>query len=93
MATAHVTAATVRSCIKICVAAQSEMEEAAKRISQSLRAAGEGWHDEKYSQLDEVVGECVGALRTPVKELEECRGDLERLLLVVEAYDASRVRG
>lgn len=93
MAMARVTAQMVRSCITVCAGARHEMSHASRKLSRSLSEAGRDWHDEKYKQLSEVVGECVGALRSPIKELEECQHDLERLLKVVERWDDASVRG
>lgn len=91
MGRAYVNADVIRSCMRLCAGARDEMVQATKKLERDYQRAGQGWRDEKYRQLGEVVNDCLVALRAPHSELDSCLDDLQKLLKAVQAYDDSSI--
>ncbi len=75
----------------ICRLAVRKLEEASIVLEMDYEKAGTGWQDSKYDDLGELVGQCVAALREPVKELETCYAKLDKLLEEVKRYEAVKL--
>lgn len=87
-----VTPEAIQSGMAICQKTAQELLACAKKLQRDYQRAGsEGWNDQKYDQLGTYVEECLAALRSPVKELEECHGALAGLLATVDAYESARL--
>ena len=74
--------------IQCCKVSIQEMESSIKKLINSYRMAGsQGWQDQKYVALGNIVEDCCMAMKTPTGELQECIVKLEELLRIVTEYE------
>jgi len=74
---------SVKSAQTICNGAISDLQNAASKLQQRYQQAGAEWKDKKYEQLGGIVNECVGAMKGPIPEMQNCMNtlrEIERLL-------------
>ena len=74
--------------IQCCKVSIQEMESSIKKLINSYRMAGsQGWQDQKYVALGNIVEDCCMAMKTPTGELQDCIVKLEELLRIVTEYE------
>ena len=74
--------------IQCCKVSIQEMENSIKKLINSYRMAGsQGWQDQKYVALGNIVEDCCMAMKTPTGELQDCIVKLEELLRIVTEYE------
>lgn len=91
MASVSVEKDVVRKSIVLCNKSIQQYKQSAQALERKYQEAGCSWHDVKYKQLGGVVQECTTALKTPVKELEECVRKLNELLKAMEKYENENI--
>lgn len=80
--------AAVEGGIKCCQASIQELTKSSQLLRRNYQQAGSnGWKDQKYTALGNIVDECCGALDKPVTELEGCIEKLRKLLGAVGSYE------
>ena len=91
MANVFVEKDVVRKSIVLCNKSIQQYKHTAQYLEKNYQDAGNTGRDVKYKQLGGVVQECTGALKTPVKDLEECVKKLNELLLAIEKYEGENM--
>ncbi|MCD8040203.1 MAG: hypothetical protein LUF82_01660 [Clostridia bacterium] len=86
MANVDVSLSAVQSAMSQCVAAATELQNAAKNLQSMYSAAGSGWKDSKYKELGAIVETCNAALKEPVSRLGDCYRKLSDLQKIIEEY-------
>ena len=87
MAKVSVEKKAVIGAISLCEYSVDCFQTASKHLKQNYMDAGATWKDSKYVQLGHIVDQCEQALRTPIKELEECVEQLQQMYRIMEEYE------
>lgn len=87
MANASVEKEAVKRSIALCERSIQQYKDMLNRLKTSYVSAGTEWRDAKYRELGELLNECTGAFRLPLKELEESKAKLGELLKAMEEYE------
>lgn len=81
----------IRKSMELCNQAIKQYKQSSQVLERKYQEAGSTWRDMKYKQLGGVVHECTTALKTPIKELEECVMKLNKLLNSIERYESENI--
>ena len=81
----------IRKSIELCNRSIQQYTQSSLTLERKYQEAGSTWRDMKYKQLGGVVHECTTALKTPIKELEECVVKLNELLKAIERYESENM--
>lgn len=82
----------VQGGIRCCKVSIQELENSIRKLIHSYQAAGsQGWRDQKYTELGNIVQECCTAMKQPTGELQECMRKLEELLKIIEKYEETNL--
>lgn len=87
MASASVEKEAILRSIALCNHSIEQYKLTARTLASKYREAGNGWSDEKYRQLGNVINDCVGSLSSPLRELEESVTKLNEILRLIEMYE------
>lgn len=89
---AAVTSSAVQGGIRCCTVSIQELENAIRKLLKNYQAAGaQGWRDQKYTELGQLVQECCRAMKQPTGELQECMNKLEEILAVIKRYEETNL--
>lgn len=84
---AHVDSGSVSKAISFCGQAVDALNNTSQALMSKYQAAGGGWKDAKYNELGGIVNEAISALRSPISELENCKGTLQQVLSAIGDYE------
>ncbi len=77
----------IESAKKICSDASKCLTDASGSLEKKYKAAGDGWQDQKYHELGQIVAAAVDAMGTPIDGLNESIKSLAALQQIIEEYE------
>ena len=76
-----------------CKGVQNGLRSEASKMLRQYEALGNGWNDDKYKELGQIVQKCAEALKQPISELQRCEVFLQRLQQAISEYEAVHFNG
>ena len=78
----------VSGAIKKCQTIQAGLKSESTKMLHQYDSLGNGWNDEKYRELGQIVHKCSDALKQPLSELQRCEVFLQRLYSIIAEYES-----
>ena len=88
MASVSVGKTAITNAENVCSGAIQDLNKSMEKLKRSYADAGSnGWGDNKYKQLGDIVNGCVDKLQSPIEDLFDCLKKLEEMYKAIEAYE------
>ena len=78
----------VSDAIKKCQIIQAGLKSESTKMLHQYDSLGNGWNDEKYRELGQIVHKCADALKQPLSELQRCEVFLTQLHTIIAEYES-----
>ncbi len=78
----------VSGAIKKCQTIQADLKSESTKMLHQYDSLGNGWNDEKYRELGQIVHKCSDALKQPLSELQRCEVFLTQLHTIISEYES-----
>lgn len=83
----------VSGAIKKCQTIQAGLKSESTKMLHQYDSLGNGWNDEKYRELGQIVHKCSDALKQPLSELQRCEVVLTQLHAIISKYEGIHFNG
>jgi len=83
----------IRNAVDICHRTLDVLRFSQRRMKDRYTDAGEGWNDDKYRRLGDIVNDCDSSIEKVVNELQDCISPLRAMLKALTDYESVNISG